>query len=58
MVEVSKEKFYEIVSKIPYKTSIILGEPGIRYEGKGRKFKNRLFAMRADNKYYVISVLL
>ena len=59
MIEVSKEKFIEITSQIPYKTSFLLGEKGVvRYEGKGRKFKNALFAKQDNGKYYVLSNLL
>lgn len=58
MVEVSREKFREIISQIPYKTSFILGQSGVRYEGKGRKFKNALFAKHDNGKYYVISSLV
>jgi hypothetical protein len=58
MIEVTKEKFSEIVSQIPYKTSFILGQSGVRYEGKGRKLKNALFAKQEDGKYYVLSSLV
>ncbi len=57
-VEVSQEKFNEIISKIPYKTSFILGKDGVRYEGKGRKFKNSLFAMEKNGRYFVHKLLL
>lgn len=57
MVEVSKEKFIEITSQIPYQTSFILGQKGVRYEGKGRKFKNMLFAKQEEGKYYVVQSL-
>jgi hypothetical protein len=58
MVEVSKEKFSEITSQIPYKTSFILGQNSVRYEGKYRKFKNTLFAKQDNGKYYVLSSLV
>jgi hypothetical protein len=58
MTEVSKEKFVEIISQIPYKTSFILGQSGVRYEGKGRKFKNAFFAKQDNGKYYVLSSLV
>ena len=58
MVEVSKEKFGEIISQVPYKTSFVFGESIVRYEGKGRKFKNALFAEQNKEKYYVLSSLV
>ena len=58
MTEVTREIFTEIVSKIPYKVSFLLGKNGIRYEGKGRKFKNALFAMQENERYYVIKILV
>ena len=59
MIEVTKEKFYEIASKIPYNTSFILGQDGIiRYEGAKKKYKNTLFAKQDNGKYYVLPSLV
>lgn len=58
MVEVSKEKFQEITSQIPYRTSFVLGQSGVRYEGLGRKLKNTLFAKQDNGKYYVLESLV
>jgi hypothetical protein len=58
LIEVSKELFHEITSKIPYRTSLILGEKAVMYEGKSRKFKNAIFAKQINGKYYVILLLL
>lgn len=58
MKEVTREKFIEITSQIPYKTSFLLGQSAVRYEGKGSKFKNTLFAKRDNGKYYILSSLV
>ena len=58
MTEVTREIFTEIVSKIPSKVSFLLGKNGVRYEGKSRKFKNALFAMQENGRYYVIKILV
>lgn len=58
MKEVSLEKFSEIINQIPYKTSFILGESATRYEGKGKRFKDYLFAKQDNGKYYVLESLL
>lgn len=34
MKEVTREKFIEITSQIPYKTSFLLGQSAVRYEGE------------------------
>jgi hypothetical protein len=58
MVEISKEIFVEITTNIPYKTSFVLGQNAVRYEGRGRKFKNALFAKQEGGKFYVIKFLV
>lgn len=58
MKEVSLEKFNEIVEQIPYKISFILGESATRYVGKGKRFKDHLFAKQDKGKFYVLDTLV
>lgn len=53
MVEVSEEKFQEVAAQIPYRCSILHGQDGTFYEGKGRKYKGFYFGKRVDDKYYL-----
>lgn len=39
MVEVSEEKFQEVAAQIPYRCSILHGQDGTFYEGKGKNTK-------------------
>ena len=56
MKEVSKEKFYDTINKIPYTTSFLASESGcVRYNGKKGLFKGHCFAKRKGDKYYISS---
>lgn len=53
MIEVSKEKFQEVINKTPYTRSFLLGCSATRYNGKKGLFKDSCFAKHDDDKYYV-----
>jgi len=58
MEKVTKEKFYEVLSKTPYRTSVVLGIKGMRYNGTKGLFKNSMFAKKVDGEYYLNKAFL
>jgi hypothetical protein len=52
MIEVTQEKFRQVLTENPYKTGFLHGEDSIRYYGKKGLFKNQCFAMRTNDKYF------
>lgn len=51
--EVSKEKFEEVIGKIPHNRSVSIDDGTVWYEAKKGLFRNSGFAYKSDGKYFV-----